>query len=178
VPVPETTRPPLERAWSARQTAYEFYIKYLYNNRDSESGSARRWSRQSSTLSRRPPSDESSTPTIPRPSPCQNSALPSHYPERSPSRISSQSQKTLPGIISSLHVASKRTSTPSSVYSVATTSSNPQHVGTFSIARGLELQVTVIACLCHPHALRHALRFRRRPRVQIQSLLLLHPRLP
>jgi hypothetical protein len=74
---------------------------------------------------------------FPRPHPWQNSALPSCDPERSPSGTSSQSQKKLPSIISSLHVASKRTSTSSSLYSVATTSSNPQHVGTFSIARAL-----------------------------------------
>ena len=63
--------------------------------------------------------------------------LPLQDPERSPSRTSSQSQKKLPSIISSLHVASKRTSTSSSVYSVAMTSPNPQHVGMFSIARAL-----------------------------------------
>lgn len=137
VPVPETTRPPLERAWSDRGKPRTNSISSTSTT--TESGSARRWSRQSSTLSRPTPSDESSTPvsTVPRPSPWQNGALPLHYPERSPSRNSSQSQKTLPSIISSLHVASKRTSTSSSVYSVATTSSNPQHVGTFSIARAL-----------------------------------------
>jgi hypothetical protein len=88
------------------------------------------------------PSDESSTPvsTFPRPPPWQNSALPSHDPERSPktpSRTSSQSQKKLPSIISNLHVASKRTSTSSSVYSVATTSPNPQYIGIFSIVLAL-----------------------------------------
>jgi hypothetical protein len=74
---------------------------------------------------------------FPRPHPWQNSVLPLRDPERSPSGTSSQSQKKLPSIISSLHVASKRTSMSSSLYSVATTSSNPQHVGTFSIARAL-----------------------------------------
>jgi hypothetical protein len=137
VPVPEPARPPLERAWSDRGKPRANFISSTSTT--TESGSARRWSRQSSTLSRPTPPDDLSTPvsTIPHPPPWQNGALHSHDAERSPSRTSSLSQKTLPSIISSLHVASKRTSTSSSVYSVATTSSNSQHVGTFSIARAL-----------------------------------------
>jgi hypothetical protein len=142
VPVPETTRPPLERAWSDRGKPRASSVSS--NSTTTENGSARRWSRQSSNLSsnlRRPtpPLEDSPTPvsTVPHPPPWQNSALLSHDSERSPSRTSSQSQKTLPSIISSLHIASKRTSTSSSVYSIATTSSNPQHVGAFSKARAL-----------------------------------------
>lgn len=139
VPVPETTRPPLERAWSERGKPRTNSISS--NSTTTENGSARRWSRQSSNLllATPPPEEDSPTPvsTVPHPPPWQNSALPSHENERSPSRTSSQSQKTLPSIISSLHVASKRTSTSSSVYSIATTSSNPQHVGAFSKARAL-----------------------------------------
>lgn len=137
VPVPEATRPSLERTWSDRGKPRASSVSS--NSTTTENSSARRWSRQSSNLLRPTPTPEDSpTPvsTVPHPPPWQNSALPSHDNERSPSRTSSQSQKTLPSIISSLHVASKRTSTSSSVYSIATTSSNPQHVGAFSKARG------------------------------------------
>jgi hypothetical protein len=136
VPVPETTRPPLERAWSDRGKPRTNSVSS--NSTTTENGSARRWSRQSSNLLRStPPPEDSPTPvsTVPHPPSWQNSALSSHDNERSPSRTSSQSQRTLPSIISSLHVSSKRTSTSSSVYSIATTSSNPQHVGAFSKPR-------------------------------------------
>ena len=139
VPVPETTRPSLERAWSDRGKPRTNSVSS--NSTTTENGSARRWSRQSSNLLRpTPPPEDSPTPvsTVPHPPPWQNNSLPSHDNERSPSRTSSRSQKTLPSIISSLHVAaSKRTSTSSSVYSIATTSSNPQHAGAFSKARAL-----------------------------------------
>jgi hypothetical protein len=140
VPVPEMTRPPLERAWSDRGKPRASSVSSNTNSTTTENGSARRWSRQSSNLPRSTlPPDDSPTPvsTIPHPPPWQNNALASHDYERSPSRTSSQSQKTLPSIISSLHVASKRTSTSSSVYSISTTSSNPQHVGAFSKVRAL-----------------------------------------
>ena len=134
VPVPETTRPPMERAWSDRGKPRANSVSS--NSTTAENGSVRRWSRQSSNLPPRPtpPPEDSATPvsTVPHPPPWQNSGLPLYDSERSPSRTSSQSQKTLPSIISSLHVASKRTSTSSSVYSIATTSSSA-----FSKARAL-----------------------------------------
>jgi hypothetical protein len=134
VPVPESTRPPLERAWSDRGKPRANSVSS--NSTTTENGSALRWSRQSSNLSRPTPTPEDSPTPVSTVPPWQNSALTSHDNERSPSRTSSRSQKTLPSIISSLHIASKRTSTSSSVYSIATTSSNPQHVGVFSKARG------------------------------------------
>ena len=139
VPVPETARPPLERAWSERGKPRAGSVSTT--STETENSSARRWSRPSSILPRPTPTpkddDDLSTPVAvnPQPTAWQNSALPSHDPDRAPSRSSSQSQKTLPSVISGLQVSSKRTSTSSSVYSVATTNSNPQHVGMFSIAR-------------------------------------------
>ncbi|KAH9969844.1 hypothetical protein BC827DRAFT_37634 [Russula dissimulans] len=136
IPVPEATRPPLERASSERAKPRTSSVS---STATTESGSARRWSRQSNASPRPTPpdDDDSSTPisTVPQPSPWQNSALPSTEFDPSPSRSSLQSQKTLPSFISGLHGASKRASTSSSVQSIATTSSNHQHMGTFSIAR-------------------------------------------
>ena len=137
VPVPETPRPPLERAWSERGKPRAGSVSTT--STETESGSARRWSRPSSILPRPTPNDDLSTPVavVPQAATWQNSVLPSHEPDRESSRSSLQSQKTLPSVISGLQVASKRTSTSSSVYSVATTNSNPQHVGMFSIARSV-----------------------------------------
>ncbi|KAI0301105.1 hypothetical protein B0F90DRAFT_343916 [Multifurca ochricompacta] len=137
IPVPEPTLPPLERAYSERKKPRANSVSS--NSTTTENSSARRWSRQSFVPPRlTPPSG--SPPPVPSPVPHSppwqsNSQQESHLPERSPSRSSSQSQKTLPSIISSLHVASKRASASSSVYSIATTSSSPQHISTFSIAR-------------------------------------------
>jgi hypothetical protein len=135
VPVPEMPRPPLERTRSERGKLRTDSIST--NSTETESGCARRWSRQSSI--RPMPHDDLSTPvaTFPHPTPLQNSVVSSQNPDRSPSRCSSRSQKTLPSVISSLQVGSKRTSTSSSIYSVATTNSSHQHIGMFSIARAV-----------------------------------------
>ncbi|KAH9002807.1 hypothetical protein EDB86DRAFT_3073942 [Lactarius hatsudake] len=136
--IPEPIHPHLERASSERGKPRAGSVSSTSTT--TENGSARRWSRQSFMPPRLTPPPGSpqllASAPLPQPSPWQNSYHQVPESERSPSRCSSQSQKTLPSIISGLHVASKRASTSSSTYSVATTNSSPQHVSTFSISRG------------------------------------------
>ncbi|KAH8989135.1 hypothetical protein EDB92DRAFT_1947677 [Lactarius akahatsu] len=136
VHIPE--HPHLERASSERGKPRAGSVSSTSTT--TENGSARRWSRQSFMHPRlTPPPGSPQHPAsapLPQLSPWQNSYHQVPESERSASRCSSQSQKTLPSIISGLHVASKRASTSSSMYSVATTNSSPQHVSTFSISRG------------------------------------------
>ena len=136
VQVPESPHPYLERATSERRKPRAGSVSSTSTT--TENGSARRWSRQSyipPRLTPPPASPQPASAPLPQSPPWQNTYHQIPELERSPSRTSSQSQKTLPSIISGLHAASKRTSTSSSVYSVATTSSSPQHVSTFSISR-------------------------------------------
>ncbi|KAI9508402.1 hypothetical protein F5148DRAFT_911360 [Russula earlei] len=135
IPVPATASPSMERTCSDRAKPRTDSMSSAYTTM-----SARRWSRQSSS----PPGptltdEDSATPkcTVPQQPPWQNGLLASHESDLSPSRSSLQSQKTLPSFISGLHVASKRASTSSSVHSVATTNSNSQHIGSFSITRAV-----------------------------------------
>ncbi|KAH9080299.1 hypothetical protein EDB83DRAFT_2670609 [Lactarius deliciosus] len=138
VQIPDPMHPHLERASSERGKPRAGSVSSTSTT--TENGSARRWSRQSFMPPRlTPPPGSPQLPAsapLPQLSPWQNSYHQVPESERSPSRCSSQSQKTLPSIISGLHVASKRASTSSSMYSVATTNSSPQHVSTFSISRG------------------------------------------
>ena len=136
VQVPESTHPYSERATLDRRLTRAGSVSSTSTTTDN--GSARRWSRQSympPRLTPPPGSPQPASAPLPQSPPWQNNYHQVPEIERSPSRTSSQSQKTLPSIISGLHAASKRTSTSSSVYSVATTSSSAQHVSTFSISR-------------------------------------------
>ena len=136
VQVPESPHPYLERANSERRKPRAGSVSSTSTT--TENSSARRWSRQSyipPRLTPPPASPQPASAPLPQSPPWQNTYHQVPDLERSPSRTSSQSQKTLPSIISGLHAASKRTSTSSSVYSIATTSSSPQHVSTFSISR-------------------------------------------
>ncbi|KAI0252164.1 hypothetical protein BJV78DRAFT_1352586 [Lactifluus subvellereus] len=134
VPVPQPIRPRLERASSERSKPRTGSVSSTSTT--TENGSARRWSRQSSSLPTFTPVSDSSISTAAgsQPPSWQNGpqqVLPSHASERSPSP-SSPSQRTLPSIISSLHVSSKRASASGSLYSVSTTSSSAHP---FSLAR-------------------------------------------
>ncbi|KAI9443415.1 hypothetical protein H4582DRAFT_1924508 [Lactarius indigo] len=136
VHIPEPIHPHLERASSERGKPRAGSVSSTSTS--TENGSARRWSRQSfmpPRLTPPPGSPQPASAPLPQHAPWQNPYHQVPESERSPSRCSSQSQKTLPSIISGLHVTSKRASTSSSMYSVATTNSSPQHVSTFSISR-------------------------------------------
>ena len=136
VHVPEPTYPHLERVSSERRKPRAGSVSSTSTTTDN--GSSRRWSRQSympPRLTPPPASPDSASAPLAQSPPWQNSYHQVPELERSASSTSSHSQKTLPSIVSSLHIASKRTSTSSSVYSSATTSSSPPHVSTFSVSR-------------------------------------------
>ncbi|KAF8272780.1 hypothetical protein EI94DRAFT_158056 [Lactarius quietus] len=135
VQVPDSIHPYPERASSERRITRAGSVSSTSTT--TENSSARRWSRQSympPRLTPPPGSPQHPSASLPQSPSWQSTHHQVSELERSPSRASSQSQKTLPSIVSGLHAASKRTSTSSSVYSVATSSST-QHVSTFAISR-------------------------------------------